>query len=117
MAPIRSEPNLWVDCQLASGYASMAHAKRSIHPREVHQGALGRQEAGHGVFPPLPKRPISDRGRELAEPAIAKYRIYDEAVTGADRIALWADQFLGAWLEPMTAKRLRSIRDDLSGKG
>jgi hypothetical protein len=35
----------------------MAHASRSLHPREVHQGALDRQKGGRGVFRALPKRP------------------------------------------------------------
>jgi hypothetical protein len=32
-----------------------ADAQRPIYPREVHQGAHGRQKAGCGIFPTLPE--------------------------------------------------------------
>jgi hypothetical protein len=59
--------------------------KRPIHPREVHQGAHGRQKAGCGIFPTLPEGTVPNRGRELAPPAIGKYRVHHETVARADR--------------------------------
>src|SRR5258706_11497696 len=60
-------------------------ATRPVRPREIHQGAHGRQKAGRGIFPALSERAVPDRGRELAPSAIAKYRIHHEAAARADR--------------------------------
>ena len=62
-----------------------SQAPRPVHPREIHQGANGRQEARCRIFRALPERPLPDRGRELAPPAIAEYRIHDEEAARADR--------------------------------
>ena len=46
---------------------------------------IGRQKAGRGIFPALPKGPISDRGRELAQSAVGQHRIHHEATARPDR--------------------------------
>ena len=86
-----------------------SHAPRPVHPREIHQGANGRQEAGCGIFRTLPERPLPDRGRELAPPAISEYRNHHEAPARADR-RRW---LIGGWKrrfdEPIPLPRGRQL--------
>jgi hypothetical protein len=59
--------------------------ERPLHSRKIHQGALGGQKAGRGIFRALPEGPLPNGSRELAPPAIAKYRVHDEAARRAGR--------------------------------
>jgi hypothetical protein len=60
-------------------------------PRDpfIREKFTGEQVAARKLateyFRRFPKRPMSDRGRELSKPAIAKYRVHHEAAARADR--------------------------------
>src|SRR5882672_8096724 len=49
---------------------SSAHARGSLHPREIHQSAFVRPEARQRVLRKISEGPLSDRSRELAQAAV-----------------------------------------------
>jgi hypothetical protein len=45
---------------------------------------VAARKLAKGIFRALPEGSVQDRGRKLAQSAVVKYRVHDEAATGAD---------------------------------
>src|SRR5258707_15756348 len=82
---IETDRDLSDDLPTAASGALMARCQETRSSvRNSPGSAHGTQEAGRGIFPALPERPLPDRGCERAQPAIAKHRVRHEAAARGD---------------------------------